>query len=261
MRNNGQNPTHRLVLGGGILFIVLKRRTLLLSGLALIIFLGGAMLRSSRVMLPVFSATQRTDAPVYVIDAGHGGEDGGAVSLSGVKESDINLAISKNLDSLLRFLGQKTLMTRSDDVSIHAQDAQTLRQKKASDLKNRAALVNATPCAILLSIHQNSLPSVPSVHGAQVFFGTAEQSAVLALSVQSALNESVNVGNEKHEKAIDPSIFLMKHVTSPAILIECGFLSNTGEAARLTAPEHQKTLAVSIAAGVLNADTKGREAP
>ena len=145
-------------------------------------------------------------------------------------------------------------MIRTEDVSIYSEDAQTLRQKKASDLKNRVALVNGTPGAVLISIHQNSLPSSPRVHGAQVFYAVTEQSDALAASVQQALNAGVNVSNEKQEKRIDPSIYLMKHVTCPAILVECGFLSNAQETERLQDANYQKRLAISIAAGFLSAD-------
>lgn len=233
------------------MFLVIKRHTLLLFGLALIFSLGAAVRLAFPAVQPAFSATEQ-GRPVYVLDAGHGGEDGGAVSASGVKESDINLAVTRELNEVLRFLGQDTVLTRSDDVSIHSDGAETLRQKKVSDLKNRVALVNGTPDAVLVSIHQNSLPSVPSVHGAQVFYGSVTHGDALALSVQTALNQSVNVGNEKHEKKIDPSIYLMKNVTCPAILIECGFLSNIAETEKLQTPDHQKTLAVAIAAGILN---------
>lgn len=215
------------------------------------ISLGVAARLAFSAVRPAF-ATAEQGRPVYVLDAGHGGEDGGAVSASGVKESDINLAVTRELDDVLRFLGQDTVLTRSDDVSIHSDGAETLRQKKVSDLKNRVALVNGTPDAVLVSIHQNSLPSVPSVHGAQVFYGTVEPSDAFAVSVQTALNQSVNAGNEKHEKKIDPSIYLMKNVTCPAILIECGFLSNIAETEKLQTPDYQKRLAVAIAAGILN---------
>ena len=227
-------------------------------GLALIFSLGTIVRFTFPMSRPAFSAVEQGGV-VYVLDAGHGGEDGGAVSPDGVKESGVNLDVTRELDAVLRFLGRETVLTRSDDVSVYSGGAETLRQKKVSDLKNRVALVNDTPDAVLVSIHQNSLPSVPSVHGAQVFYGKIEQSEALAVSVQSALNQTVNVGNEKHEKKIDPSIFLMKNVNCPAILIECGFLSNAAESARLQEPDYQKTLAVAIAAGLLN--TEEREAP
>ena len=232
---------------------MVKRRALLLAGLALVFSLGAAVYLTKPAALPASGGAGQGRA-TYVLDAGHGGEDGGAVSANGVKESDVNLAVTRELDALLQFLGRDTVLTREDDVSIHSGGAETLRQKKVSDLKNRVALVNSTPDAVLVSIHQNSLPSVKSVHGAQVFHGTAEPSAALALSVQAALNEGVNAGNEKHEKKIDPSIYLMKNVTCPAILVECGFLSNAAETARLQEPDYQKTLAVAIAAGLLNTE-------
>lgn len=190
---------------------------------------------------------------IWIIDAGHGGEDGGAVAADGTKESDINLAIARRLARLLTLLGEEACMTRTEDISIHDEDASTLRQKKRSDLENRTAIVNGTPNAVLVSIHQNSLPSSVRTHGAQVFYGTHEESAVLAHSVQEMLNRSVNAGNEKREKKIDPTIYLMNHAAAPAILVECGFLSNAAETALLKEENYQQTLAVVIAAGILNA--------
>ena len=194
------------------------------------------------------SVSAPTGKTVWVIDAGHGGEDGGAV---GGKESDMNLAIAQRLDALLVFLGEETRMTRTEDISIHDASASTLREKKRSDLENRVGLVNSTQGAILVSIHQNSLPSSKQTHGAQVFYGKKEASAEVANAVQLALNQTVNAGNEKTEKAIDASIFLMKNVTAPAILIECGFLSNENETALLKSGEYQQRLAVVIASGLL----------
>ena len=240
------------------MFIVIKRHTLLLFGLALIFSFGAAAHLMRPASRPAFAASEEGRS-VYVLDAGHGGEDGGALSVDGVKESDVNLAVTNELDALLRFLGEGTVLIRTEDVSVYSDGAKTLRQKKVSDLKNRVALVNDTPDAVLVSIHQNSLPSVPSVHGAQVFYGAVEPSETLAISVQNTLNASVNSGNTKHEKKIDSSIYLMKNVTCPAILIECGFMSNAAETAKLQQPDYQKTLAVAIAAGILSADTEEAE--
>lgn len=245
-------PAHSLVFGGDRLFFLRKRHAVLFAAAA-IFLLAAALLPLCRPILPAFGPAGQ-GSPVYVIDAGHGGEDGGAVSRSGIRESDINLAVAQEFDALLRFLGRDTVMTRTEDVSVYTEGAETLRQKKASDLRNRAALVNAIPDAVLVSIHQNSLPTVPSVRGAQVFFGAAEPSEALAQAVQAALNECVNSGGAKREKRIDASIYLMKSVSCPAILVECGFLSNDGEAERLRAPEHQKRLAAAIAAGLLKAE-------
>lgn len=199
---------------------------------------------------PAFAPTAARPR-VIVIDAGHGGEDGGAVAADGTVESGVNLAVAQKLDALLRFLGEDTLLTRTDERALYSDDAQTLRQKKISDLQNRVALVNAQENALLVSIHQNSLPTNTRVHGAQAFYGRQQGSDTLARSVQAQLNAAVNGENAKTEKAMDDSIYLIKNVACPSILIECGFLSNPVETALLQTPTHQLMLAAAIAAGLL----------
>ena len=235
----------------GILFIVFGKKAFYAAA-ALLLVLSAVTVS---ILLPPkaveTSVSVSAGKTVWVIDAGHGGEDGGAVAADGSKESDMNLAIARRLDALLVLLGEETRMTRTEDISIHDGSASTLREKKRSDLENRVELVNSTQGAILVSIHQNSLPSSKRTQGAQVFFRKEEGSAALANAVQHALNETVNLENEKVEKAIDPSIYLMKNVTAPAILIECGFLSNESETALLKSGEYQQKLAVVIASGLL----------
>lgn len=127
----------------------------------------------------------------------------------------------------------------------------TMRQRKVSDLHNRASFVNGIPNAVLLSIHQNSLPSSPVTHGAQTFWNRQEGAEALARTLQAGLNPVVNTHRAKEPKQIPDSIYLMNHVDAPAVLVECGFLSNREEAARLQQADHQKTLAAVIAAGYL----------
>ena len=175
-----------------------------------------------------------------------------AVSPDGVPESGINLQIVRKAEGLLVFLGRSVRLTRTGEEAIYSPEAQTLREKKVSDLKNRVALINALPHAVLLSIHQNSMPQHPAVHGAQVFSNPQEPAAGLAQSIQQALNLTVNTGNEKTAKAIGDSVYLMKHITCPGVLVECGFLSNSHEAQLLRQPEQQKRLVAAIVAGYLN---------
>ena len=226
----------------GILFIVFGKKAFY-AIFALLLVLTAATVS---MLLPPEAVETSVSAPT-----GKTVWDGGAVAADGSKESDMNLAIARRLDALLVFLGEETRMTRTEDISIHDASASTLREKKRSDLENRVGLVNSTQGAILVSIHQNSLPSSKQTHGAQVFYGKKEGSAEVANAVQLALNQTVNAGNEKTEKAIDASIFLMKNVTAPAILIECGFLSNENETALLKSGEYQQRLAVVIASGLL----------
>lgn len=238
--------------------ILLRKRDLVLSCLFCCFFLGLAAVLWKGIAVPAFHV--RDEVPVtVVIDPGHGGEDGGAVSPGGVAESQINLAVSLRVSDLLRFAGLRTRLTRMEDVTICDQGLDTMRQRKTSDLKNRVKLVEETENAILLSIHQNSLPSSPVTHGAQVFWNRQEGAEALAESIQDALNTAVNAGNGKHPRQIPDSIYLMKHITEPGILVECGFLSNIQETERLQDPAYQLRLAAAVTAGYLNAGAMENE--
>ena len=235
------------------MILLLKKRNLLTGGLLCCFFIAFAAVlwRGNSVSVPAFGGG-RGEPVLVIIDPGHGGEDGGAVSTDGaVKESGLNLSIALRVEDLMRFLGQATAMTRREDVSIHSPEAHTAREKKVSDLHNRVALVNSREGALLLSIHQNSLPSSTVTHGAQVFWNRKDGAEELAQSVQDALNIAVNAENEKKTKAIPATIYLMKNINVPGILVECGFLSNKEETALLQQPDYQVRLATAITAGCL----------
>lgn len=185
---------------------------------------------------------------VVILDAGHGGADGGAVSDSGVAESGLNLAITLRLADVLTFCGYEVLLTRTGEEALCDDPAATLRQQKVSDTKKRVEIINSCVDARLISIHQNSLPGHPGVSGAQVFHNGQDGAEALALCIQNDLNMAVNT-REKNAKRIDDSIYIMKHADCPAVLVECGFLSNPEEAALLQQPDHQLHLAAAIAAG------------
>ena len=183
--------------------------------------------------------------PVLVLDAGHGGEDGGAVSITGVPESQINLAIVQRLDLLLGLWGQAPVVLRQEDVSLHDPDADTLREKKASDLKNRASMVEETEHGVLLSIHQNMFTDA-RYHGAQVFYAPTDGSQELAVFTQEVLRQAVDPSNERQAKPIPETVYLMNHITRPAILVECGFLSNPEEEGKLRSEGYQLQLAAAL---------------
>ena len=199
----------------------------------------------------VFSPGEDTLA-VVILDAGHGGMDGGAVSPDGIVEAEINLEITKRLALLMLFCGQRVALTRSDAQDLASPDALTTKERKVSDLKNRVSAVNSATNATLISIHQNSIADHPEVHGAQVFFNTVGTGNLLAEAVQQRLNQEHNRDNEKSARQIDSSIYLMNKVNCPSILVECGFLSNRSEARALCTPECQKSLALAICAGYLS---------
>lgn len=190
-------------------------------------------------------------AETVVIDAGHGGEDGGAVSVSGAVESGINLEIALKLDQIFGLFGVDTLLLRDSDISLHDSTAQTLREKKASDLRNRAAAVNALDDPILISIHQNTYTS-GQYHGAQVFYADNAASLPLAQITQSTLKDALDPANHRQAAVISDDVYLMNHISCAAILVECGFLSNEGEDVLLQTPEYQTKIAAALAGAYLN---------
>lgn len=180
-----------------------------------------------------------------VIDPGHGGEDGGAVSRSGLPESTYNLEIAHRLNDLLNLLGYDTKMIRTTDISVYVK-GETLAQKKASDLKERVRIINETENSLVLSIHQNHFPD-ERYSGAQVFFAKTEGSEALAKLLQTAFVSTLNQGSKRQPKKAS-GIYLMEHIRFPGVLIECGFLSNTEEESNLKDPAYQKKLSSVIAA-------------
>lgn len=179
-----------------------------------------------------------------VVDAGHGGEDGGATSVSGVLESQLNLEIAKRTDALLMLLGFQSTMVRDTDTAIYDSSAVTLREKKISDLRNRAKLVNETPNALLLSIHQNTY-SDRRYAGAQVFYAASTGSQALAELSQATIREILDPDNNRKAKPAE-TVYLMQNVQCPAILVECGFLSNEAEDLKLQSESYQKKLALAF---------------
>ena len=191
--------------------------------------------------------------PALVLDAGHGGEDGGAVSLTGVPESQINLAIVLDMRDILGLYGVEPLLLREEDISLHTGDANTLREKKRSDLKNRTAAIEAVEGGTLISIHQNTYPG-SRYHGTHVFYAPTDGSQALADHVQNSIKTALQPDNERAVKQIPDTVYIMNHITCPGILIECGFLTNPAEEAMLRDPDYQRKLSAVIAAAWLTAE-------
>lgn len=185
-----------------------------------------------------------------VIDAGHGGEDGGAVSLSGMYESTLNLDISQKIQLIFALFGIDPVMTRESDTIAYPEDAATVRQRKVADQKARVALINSVSDAYLLSIHQNYYPSA-GPFGAQTLYAPTDESREFALFLQDQLVTGLNPDNYRSASQISGDIYLMNQVRCPAVLIECGFLSNPAEEALLKTECYRLKLAVLITAGFL----------
>lgn len=191
------------------------------------------------------SYQERSAYPEVIIDPGHGGFDGGTTSCTGVPESQLNLEVSLRLRDLLALLGVETSMTRRSDVSLNTQ-GDTVRAQKQSDLKNRVLLVNSRENSLLLSIHQNHFPQ-SKYSGPQVFHAGDPASQSFAQQMQSALNSALAPGSTRTHKEAE-GVYLMERIDTTGILIECGFLSNEAEEAKLRQPEYQKNLCCVIAA-------------
>lgn len=198
--------------------------------------------------LPVLAPSA---TPTIIIDPGHGGEDGGAVAVSGEIESHINLAISLKLEQLLLFYGMEPILLRDEDVALHDAGIDTVKGRKTSDLKNRVAMVNEIEQGLLLSIHQNFYTQ-PQYSGAQVFYtDDSTETQDFAFLLQTLFREQLDPSNERSSKVVDPSIYLFNQIDTPALLIECGFLSNPEEASLLASDDYQQSIACILTVGLL----------
>ena len=216
--------------------------------LVVIVFLGIAQMGSNTVT--TISQLRPIERKHHiVIDAGHGGIDGGATSCTGVLESNINLEIALRLEDMLHLMGYDTVMIRRTDESIYTQ-GNTIASQKVSDLKERVRIINETPGAILVSLHQNTFQD-SKYRGAQVFYGNEEQSRKLAQVMQENIITHLNRNSQRKSKAAK-GVYLMEHITCPGILIECGFLTNPEEEALLRDPVYQRKLC-AVVGGSLSA--------
>ena len=190
--------------------------------------------------------------PTIVIDAGHGGEDGGAEGKSKLLEKEINLNISKQLQNLLQASGFRVVMTRTEDVSIGDPSLGTIKERKVSDLHNRLKIIEAQGDCIFISIHQNHF-SDGRYSGAQMFYSlNNEKSKELAECIKSRVVSLLQPENKRECKPATSSIYLLWQTEVPAVLVECGFLSNDSEAQKLNDPDYQKQMAFSIYSGFMD---------
>ena len=217
----------------------------ILCALLLCSFMGSKAVTAMAERAPV------RQSRCFVIDAGHGGVDGGATSCTGMLESEINLQIALRLNDLMHLLGIHTQMIRTTDQSVYTQ-GNSIAAKKVSDLKQRVKLVNQTEGAVLVSIHQNYFED-SRYAGAQVFYAPNEGSERLAKEMQTKLVDTLKPGSRRMAKKAD-GIYLMQNIDCPGVLIECGFLSNPEEEAKLRNAAYQKKLCCVIASVLSNYD-------
>ncbi len=202
-----------------------------------------------------FSAAEASSMPItqktVIVDAGHGGDDGGAIGIDGTVEKDINLDIALKLEKILKFYGFNVIMTRTQDVMTCDDGLDSLRKRKISDIHNRFELMRKNPDAIFISVHQNKFED-SSQHGTQVFYsGNDERSKELAEAIQTSVTLTLQRKNDRVVKKSGSGIYLLYHAKIPAVLIECGFISNSDEVKKLKDESYRMKLAILIADGLL----------
>ncbi len=197
------------------------------------------------------SSNVKKPLPTLIIDAGHGGEDGGAVNENGVLEKDINLIISNDTADLLMLCGFEVTKTRNNDTSLST-DEDTVRARKVADMKKRLEIFNSSSQNVIISIHQNKFEQ-EKYNGTQIFYSpNNEKSKTLAENIKFSVKSQLQNDNERECKQADSNIYLLKNATQPAVIVECGFISNKAECEKLLSDTYQKQMSYAIATGFLD---------
>jgi len=234
------------------MFVINKKRIIFLT-LAIFLPIGMFVLQTAgniNTNKTVETMATPVSSKTIIVDAGHGGEDGGAVSNDGVSEAEINLKIALKLQQLLEQSGSNVVLTRSDNNAIYDVDKKTLREKKNSDIRNRVKIGNNSSADIFVSIHLNKIPE-NQYYGWQTFFKDGnEDGKRLATCIQNNLNETMQKENKRTPLKIN-NVYIIKHVEIPTVIVECGFLSNSEEEKQLQQEEYQTKLAWGIYNGIM----------
>lgn len=225
--------------------------------IALITFafaLSGSLSRSQQ-------KASTTPATTVIIDAGHGGEDGGAVGDNGSQEKTLNLQIAMILRDLLQSEGINVIMTRTEDILLYDRNEDFEGRKKVLDLEHRLKVSQDNPGALFISIHMNAFPQ-KKYDGLQVYFPIEDEySHALASIIQTNVQSTLQPQNLRKPKGAGSNIYLLDKNPNPAVLIECGFLSNDAECARLNDPLYRKQLALVLYNSIIKFLSSGKESP
>jgi len=192
-----------------------------------------------------------TEKSTVIIDAGHGGEDCGAIGVSGIYEKDLNLKIAAELGNILSENGFAVVHTRTKDALLYTEEENIYGMRKISDLKNRCKIGAEYPNAIYISIHMNSYKSA-NCTGLQVYYSQNNNSSMaLATCIQQNVKSKLQPDNNRQIK-VGKGIYLLENLSNPAILVECGFLTNPEECEKLSKKEYQKQLSFAIFCGIID---------
>ena len=188
---------------------------------------------------------------MVIIDAGHGGEDPGTVGVTGVLEKDLNLQIALEIGAAFENEGYVVVYTRTDDRLLYTEEENIHGIRKISDLKNRCKVAEKYPNAIFISVHMNSFGK-SKYSGLQVYYSEKnENSKALADSIQNKVISDLQKNNNRTTKS-GKDIYILENISNNAVLIECGFLSNSQECEKLSQKEYQKELSFSIVCAIID---------
>lgn len=193
------------------------------------------------------------DKHIYtiVIDAGHGGEDGGAVGVNGKLEKELNFAIATRLQEILESKGYHAVLTRKDDRLLYTEEQNIYGQRKLYDLRNRLEIAAKEENPILISIHMNSFPQA-KYSGLQVYYSKNHPaSRALASKICTEVQQNLQPENKRQIKEAGSSIYLLNRATMPAVMVECGFLSNQGECQLLSDAAYQSKLSLVLSDAII----------
>lgn len=228
------------------MFYTVKVRKIGDAALAVLLIAAAFLIVRTAAQLHAVETAAIREPSCLVIDAGHGGIDGGAIAANGAKESDINLAIALKLEKLAELVGVRTVMTRTDD----SRRTDILSYSEHEDLVHRTQIINAVPNAVLISIHQNCYPT-SQPWGAQVLYAVGTDSRRLGQMTHENLVSALQPENRRLAEPASSGLYITSNVTCPAILVECGFISNDLELERLTDDSYQSSLAAVLMASYL----------
>ena len=216
-------------------------------GMAVLVLASACYFARGGFWEPAGGIAERNNSRMVILDAGHGGNDPGKISVDGTQEKDLNLEIAKKLKELLEQQDIQVIMTREEDQGLYDENTSN---KKAQDMRRRCELINEEQPACVVSIHQNSYHE-ESIHGAQVFYyGTSKESQNLAELIQEELIRFVDPENHRQAKAND-TYYLLKKTDVPVVIVECGFLSNWEENGKLKDENYQDQLVWAVHMGVM----------
>ena len=221
----------------------------------ILIAAAGVVLWARDEAVETVSVPEKKKISVVVLDAGHGGEDCGAIGKNGTYEKDLNFAITTELGRQLSDLGYTVVYTRTEDKLLYTEEENIKGLRKIYDLKNRVQVAESYEDATFVSLHMNSF-SDSRYDGLQVFYSkNNEESYALAASVQAQVKEKLQPSNNRGVRE-GIGLYLMENLSCPAILIECGFISNSLECEKLCEKEYQKQLCFAILCGIIDVNPK-----